>query len=55
MIKPPIGLTPRFVRDEQRRIEIQAAVVRYMDAGYAVPPEWITEYNALIRREEDAE
>ncbi|GGF88271.1 hypothetical protein [Paenibacillus abyssi] len=51
-VKPPIGLVPRFVRDEQRRIEIQNAITRYLDAGIRIPTDWITEYNELVAKED---
>lgn len=55
-IKPPLGVMPRFIWDERRRIELQAAIMRYMDAGMRVPLEWIAEYNELVERQakEDA-
>ncbi|MCD8308452.1 MAG: hypothetical protein LUD19_01260 [Clostridia bacterium] len=45
--KPPLGLRPKFVVDEQRRAEIIAAIQRYGEAGKAIPQEWIDEYNSL--------
>lgn len=48
--RPPLGLRPRFVHEEERMAEIYAAVVRYMDAGICVPTEWIAEYNELAKR-----
>ena len=50
--KPPLGLRPRYIAEAQRRVEIQAAVMRYMDAGYPLPDEWIAEYNELAKRRE---
>lgn len=41
--KPPLGLVPRYVRDEQRAREIIDAVLRYIDNGKPVPHEWIAE------------
>lgn len=37
--KPPIGITPRWLLDEEREIEIRRAITRYTDAGYPVPIE----------------
>ncbi|NGM81226.1 hypothetical protein G5B47_02235 [Paenibacillus sp. 7124] len=49
-IKPPLGLTPRFIVEERRIDEIKAAVTRYFDAGRKVPADWIAEYNELVER-----
>lgn len=49
MQRPPIGLKPQFVWKEERRCEVKAAIQRYLDAGSQVPPEWIAEYNELIK------
>lgn len=48
--KPPLGLRPRTVHDAHRIYEIHQAIKRYTDAYYAIPIEWITEYNELIAR-----
>lgn len=45
---PPLGLTPRFIRDEQRFCEICDAISRYWDSGYPINIEWIEEYNELL-------
>lgn len=41
--KPPLGLVPRYIRDEQRAREIIDAILRYIDNGRPVPHEWIDE------------
>ncbi len=41
--KPPLGLVPRFIRDEQRAREIIDAILRYIDNGRPGPHEWIDE------------
>lgn len=46
----PIGLVPRFVRDDERRDEIKSAIIRYLDADVRVPAEWIAEYNELLAK-----
>lgn len=46
--RPPLGLIPRWVKDEQRYIEVCAAISRYYNAGKKIPIEWIEEYNELI-------
>jgi hypothetical protein len=42
--KPPIGLRPEFIVLEHRQKEIQEAVTRYMEAGWAIPSSWTAEY-----------
>lgn len=49
-IKPPMGCAPRYIRDEQRAEEIRQAVIRYLQAGLSINPEWIEEYNEIILR-----
>ena len=43
IIKPPIGLTPRFLHLEQRLQDIKEACKRYEDAGKCVPTDWFAE------------
>lgn len=49
--KPPLGLVPRFIRDEARVAEILEAVARYNEVGKPVPVEWLNELNEKIRKE----
>jgi len=52
--KPPLGLTPRFIRDEQRLNEILAAIERYAAEKTPIPLEWVEEYNEIcIRLQEE--
>ena len=46
--RPPLGLTPKWIRDESRFIEVCEAISRYYNAAYQIPIEWIEEYNALV-------
>jgi hypothetical protein len=46
--KPPLGLRPRWIAEEQRLIEVASAASRYLDAGKTVPPPWIEEMIHLI-------
>jgi len=48
IVKPPIGLRPKWVSDKERLNEVRSAVVRYYDAELKIPIEWIEEYNELI-------
>lgn len=43
--KPPLGLVPRFIRDEARVKEILEAIGNYNNAGLPVPKEWLDELN----------
>ena len=47
--KPPIGITPKFINEGIRKREIIAAIMRYLEADYKIPLEWVAEYNELAR------
>ena len=49
--KPPLGLVPRFIRDEARVKEILEAIGRYNEAGKPVPQEWLDELNEKAPKE----
>ncbi|MCP5063608.1 MAG: hypothetical protein GY936_14270 [Ignavibacteriae bacterium] len=42
--KPPLGLKPKWIHDQQRQNEIMAAINRYLEAGKIPPKEWVTEF-----------
>lgn len=50
-IKPPLGLTPKSIWEEQmqhqRRQDIHAAMQRYIEAGKEIPNEWLEELMGL--------
>jgi len=48
LTKPPLGLKPRYIVEEQRLAEINEAVVRYIDANYTIPSEWLKEREEII-------
>ncbi len=48
MVKPPVGLRPKWVSDKERLNEVRSAIVRYYDAELKIPIEWVEEYNQLI-------
>ena len=48
--KPPLGLTPRWLLDEDRVIEIKAAIERYDEVNMPVPIEWYIELQELYDR-----
>jgi hypothetical protein len=45
--KPPLGVTPRDKWDRERQCDLADAMVRYLKAGYAIPKEWLDEYNEI--------
>jgi len=48
--KPPIGIDPKEIWIERRRIALRNAIDRYKVAGFPVPVEWYEEYYELMRR-----
>jgi hypothetical protein len=42
-ITPPIGLVPKFVRDQERAREILAAMDRFVAADKKIPRAWVDE------------
>ena len=53
--KPPLGLRPRFVYEQQRIDEIEEAMVRYIGAAKEIPVEWLEERNSLIGNKKKSE
>ena len=49
VIKPPLGIMPRMMWIDARRIELESALDRYMKSYTEIPIEWIEEYNELIK------
>lgn len=47
---PPLGLTPRFIVDEQRLREIDQAFLRYAIAEKEIPQEWRDERDEIVTR-----
>ena len=45
--KPPLGLTPKYVKTEERKQEILEAMNRYNETGKPIPEEWVKEYDEL--------
>lgn len=46
--RPPIGIKPRYINDEERKQEIMDAMVRYSNAFKPIPVEWLDELRDLI-------
>jgi len=53
IMKPPLGLKPRYIQEEQRLAEIISAIERYCKAKVEIPLVWIDEYNDLVISLED--
>ena len=47
--KPPVGLTPKTIWLELRIKDICEVMNRYIVAGRLIPPEWLEEYNAIVK------
>lgn len=48
--RPPLGITPRYIHDERRLLEIREALIRYYVDFRPIPVAWIEEYNELLKR-----
>ena len=53
--KPPLGLMPKRIHDEQRLDLVKEAIYRRLHIFLTIPPEWIVEYNQLIEELERQE
>jgi hypothetical protein len=51
--KPPIGLKPRFIHEEARLDQVNAAIRRYHNDGRQIPLEWVQEHNDLVKKLHD--
>lgn len=49
-VKPPLGLTPRYIVDEHRLKSIDDAMLRYAIAQKEIPQEWHDERDELVTR-----
>lgn len=47
--RAPLGLRPRYVVLEERKQEIRAAMLRYVEANYPIPLEWTAELNEVMK------
>lgn len=47
-LKPPLGAMPRFLFEEARIAELQAAIGRYLSSNWPIPTELVEEYNELV-------
>jgi hypothetical protein len=46
-VKPPLGVTPKYLWLEERLKVVDDAILRYKEAGEPVPCEWISESNEI--------
>jgi hypothetical protein len=51
--KPPIGVMPRYLWNEQRLNDLVTATEEYREANFDVPQEWIEETYDLLRKSFD--
>ncbi len=49
-VKPPLGIKPRWLIDEDRLLDIDSGIVRSLVAGWAIATKWIEERNEIIER-----
>jgi hypothetical protein len=49
--RPPIGIMPEYIWKEARRNELQAAIERYIRAGFEPLDEWYIELGKLLEEE----
>jgi len=48
--KPPIGIIPRFIHDENRLKDLRKTIKRYIKSYHKINQEWVSEYNELIEK-----
>ncbi len=53
MVKPPIGIMPKFIWLEKRLVALDEAIRRYEKSMIAVPVEWATELAELLKVEDN--
>ena len=52
MEKPPLGLKPKFIVDEERIFEIICVINTYLSHKKPIPIKWIEEYNEYLEEKE---
>ena len=45
--RPPLGVKPKWLHDEERREELKFAIERHLAESEEIPVEWVEEYNEL--------
>lgn len=51
--KPPLGVKPRWLHEEQRLQDLGGAIFRYLSDKMPIQIDWIEEYNEIIKRMEE--
>lgn len=51
--KLPLGIVPRKIHDSMRLEGLKATITRYLNANCEIDPEWVNEYNELIKKAGD--
>ncbi|WP_297439068.1 hypothetical protein [uncultured Clostridium sp.] len=51
--KPPLGIKPKFIWEDERLFELGCAISRYLKANLNIPIKWIEEYNELIEKKKN--
>jgi hypothetical protein len=52
-VKPPLGITPKYIHDQERSNDLVEAIQRYLSAGREIPLEWIEEFNEFFKKVEE--
>ncbi len=50
--KPPLGVMPRKIWENDRQLNLLAAMARYVEEYIPIPQDWMQELNELNRRAE---
>ncbi len=50
--KPPLGLKPKYIHDQERFHEVCGAISRMYQAGREIQIDWIEEYNEYVKKQE---
>ncbi len=51
--KPPLEVMPRKIWEQDRQLNLLAAMARYVEECIPIPQDWIQELNELNRRAEN--
>lgn len=49
IFKPPLGIEPAYLYYDKRHEDVKAAIIRYIDHGYCIPPKWVEEHNMICK------
>lgn len=45
--KPPLGIKPRYIHEEERIADLGEAINRRIEVKQEIPIDWVSEYNEL--------